>query len=293
MWRTSETQNLLFEVLTKCNEIILFDTETTGFNANNNHIIQISAIKYKIESDESDKTFTETDRLNIYINPGYCVPPKITEITGITDDLLFDKPDEDESFDEIYNFFLNVDAVAAYNISFDQRFMEAMYERHNKAFKPKYSLDVLKMAKDLIDKDDTPNFKLGTIANLYGVDKDLTFHNSMDDVIAMARILSVFCFEYQKREEEKKELELTRKAKPKKIPIISQMNYWKGYRGMSRIYIHTNLGAFYYDIRNKIWDKKSDNLYDLEEVDMEALRKSAFQLANVETEEDFAHYRNE
>ena len=64
----------------------------------------------------------------------------------------------------------------------------------------------------------------------------------------------------------------------------------QGYRGKSRIYIATDLGAFYYDILSQTWDKKPDNPYDINEIDMERLRADCFAMANVTTEREFAKY---
>ena len=284
MWRTNKTKELLFEALDNATEFIVFDTETTGFSAEKNHIIQISAIKFSISS---NLEIQEIERLDCYINPSYSLPPKIIEITGITDEFLMDKPYEEEVFyDYIYPFFgENPECVIAYNTPFDMRFLEALYARYGKQFKPMYQLDVLEMARDLVEKTDSKKHNLASIAALYGVDDGITFHCSMDDVIATLRLFKVFIKEYEKQNEEKN------LSHHKKTPIISSMHYWQGYRGCSRIYIHTNLGAFYYDIMKKQWDKKKDNLHNIEEVDMEHLRNEAFKLANATNELEFGRYR--
>lgn len=154
MWRTSKTKELLFEALGNATEFIVFDTETTGFSAEKNHIIQISGIKFTVSPDLDVK---EIGRIDCYINPMYSLPPKIIEITGITDEFLVDKPDEETVFyNNIYPFFgENPDCVIAYNTPFDMRFMKALYARYGKTFEPKYELDVLEMARDLVEKNDS------------------------------------------------------------------------------------------------------------------------------------------
>ena len=285
MWRSNKTKIQLFEALDNVKEFIVFDTETTGFSAEKNHIIQISGIKFTI--DTSTCNIVEVDRLNTYINPGYSLPPKIIEVTGITDEMLVDKPYEEQAFyDCIYPFFgENPECVIAYNTPFDIRFMKALYERYNKTFEPKYQLDVLEMARDLVEKSDSKKHNLESIATLYGVNDGISFHCSMDDVIATLRLFRVFIDEYKKNDGEQNESNI------KKVPKISSMHYWKGYRGCSRIYIHTNMGAFYYDIMSKKWNKKNDNLHELNEVDMERLRDDAFKLANAANELEFSRYR--
>lgn len=284
MWRTSETKLLLFELWTPGTEIIVFDTETTGFSPVKNHIIQIAANKLRIKD---DLTIEKIDSLNEYINPGYTLPPKIVELTGITNDFICEQKTEDEVFDKVFSFFGEEPIVAGYNGGFDERFFAAMYERHGKVFKPKASLDVLKMARDLIEYNQKENRKLCTVAEMYGADRGLSFHNAMDDTIATGRLLYIFYNEYLKNDAEREKLI---SSTPKQVPVVKKLTYWELHQ-IRRIYIDTTLGTFFYDIRKKAWDKKKDNLVDMELIDMEALRKSAFEYAKVTCEEELARYR--
>ena len=64
--------------------LIIFDLETTGLDISKDRIIQISYIKAMPDG-------TETRR-NYMVNPECKLPPVITEITSITDEMLADKP---------------------------------------------------------------------------------------------------------------------------------------------------------------------------------------------------------
>lgn len=278
-WRSRKTGADFLKLLAEHKEICIFDTETTGLNSATDRIIQISGIKLDTQ------TLEEIDRLDLYINPGYSLPPKITEITGITDEQLADKPTEDEAFPTIFAFFDGA-AVGAYNTPFDKGFMINLYARQGRTFAPPAECDVLEMSKDIVEKGKTPNHKLGTIANYYQADEGLTFHNSMDDVIATVRVLRIFKEEYKKREANAQEAELVAPEK------INSVRFWEGYRGFSRQYIHTDIGTFYFDIRSKVWGiKASDTPYSLNEVDMEAVRTRAFEYARVANEQEFARFR--
>jgi DNA polymerase III epsilon subunit family exonuclease len=286
MWRSNETKEALYEVMKPGNQIIFFDTETTGFSAEKNDIIQFSAIKkivneaYKLE---------ELERIDKYINPGYSIPPKITEITGISDETVEFAEDAEAIFKKyIYPFMGEKPNLVAHNAPFDIRFMNALYEANGEIFNTGIVIDTLQIARDLVSDEDSKKKNLESIAKLYGIDNDLTFHNSLDDVIAISRLLPIFNQEYKDKDEEKK----VSYSGTKQIPIIKSMHYWPGYRGYARIYIHTNLGAFFFDIRKKVWDKKSDNLIDINTVDMEELRRSAYKLANATNDLEFARYRD-
>ena len=282
MWRSDNTRQNLVSALQHNDTIVVFDLETTGFSPVKNHVIQLAAQKIKVENGK----FRVEEEFNTYINPGYSLPPKIVEVTGITDEVLFNAPCEEDIFDDICNFFSGIAVVCGYNVSFDIEFMKEMYMRRGLSFEFDYVLDILEMARDIVPKSETSTHKLGVIAALYGVDAGLTFHNAMDDVIATARLLQVFACEYN-------DVQATSiKVVPKKQARIYSMRYWEGYRGKSRIYIQTNLGSFYYDIMSQSWDKKPDNPNDLKDIDMEQLRADAFRIANATNEKEFARYRN-
>ena len=278
-WRSRLTGENLLQMFSNESTICVFDTETTGLNNETDKIIQISGIKL------DTVTLNEVSRIDMYINPGFLLSPKITELTGITDELLADKPTEGEAFVEIHAFFGDSPAVAAYNTPFDEGFMKHLYARNGKTFCPNAKCDVLEMSRDLVEKGKTENYKLGTIAHHYGVDEGLSFHNSMDDVTATVRLLKIFKGEYEER------LSIEETADLVVPDTIISIRYWEGFRGYSRLYINTDIGTFYFDIRSKVWGVKPDTPYSLDEVDMEALRTLAYKFAGVDNEPDFARFK--
>ncbi len=69
-------------------EYVVFDTETTGFNAGGeDQMIEIGAVKIK------DGVIT--DRFDELINPGKHIPDKISEVTNITDEMVIDCDNEE------------------------------------------------------------------------------------------------------------------------------------------------------------------------------------------------------
>jgi DNA polymerase III alpha subunit (gram-positive type) len=237
--------------------------------------------------DENGQT-TEIARINHYIDPEIPIPPKITEITGINDSMVFGKPTIDKLFSQIKEFFGEDSVVSGYNVAkFDNSFMRNLYQSKNLTFEP-ITIDVIDMARDNIEKKETENFKLSTIAHIYGVDENLTFHNAMDDVIATKELVSAFYRQYKQSaelEDAEKELFQTNK---KVVTTVSNIRYWQGYKGMNRIYIVTNLGEFYYDIRAYKWEVNSkNNPYSVDEIDMDSLVRAVFEKCKVSNEADF------
>ena len=79
LWRNLlRTSTILKNILSQCEFLIFFDTETTGLRTDTDKIIPLSAIK-------TDKDLNVISRFNSYCNPyPMLISPKITEITGIT-----------------------------------------------------------------------------------------------------------------------------------------------------------------------------------------------------------------
>lgn len=272
-WRNPKTRASALEALANEKIIILFDTETTGLK-DEDEIIELAAKKFAIEG----TSLKEIGVFHEYFKPPFAISEKITEITGITNDFLEDKPSWHDKIGEITEFFSD-HCIVCYNTPFDLNMMQNAYKREGIEYAPKNTLDVLEMAKDCVAKGATENHKLGTIASHYGVDFGLSFHNALDDVTATERLFNIFIEEYKEQKEDESY---------KICPILSRVAFWEGFRGFSRIYVETNYGSVYYDIRRKSWDTKDA---PIEKLDMVFVEKSAWALVDASTEQEFARFR--
>ena len=185
-----------FLSLKKGDTVIVYDTETTGLSVSKgDRILEFSAEKFLVEEDYGLKLI---DNIQLYINPQFPIPPKVTEIHGITDEFISDKPTEAQVFDKIFEW-MNDAIVCGHNVSFDNRFIADMFERHGEEFNPAQVLDTLQAARDLVDAKSVPDNKLATIAKLYGCDEGMTFHTAKDDVHVCGKLLQVFLDEYREK----------------------------------------------------------------------------------------------
>ena len=88
-------------------DLCFFDLEATGLNVIRDRIVQIAIIKLFANGRESEK-------LEMMINPGIPISEEAMEITGITPDVVRNKPTFIQVAPEIFDFIGNAD-IAGYN----------------------------------------------------------------------------------------------------------------------------------------------------------------------------------
>lgn len=308
-WRDFGVGQKIISVLSENSgkEMIIFDTETTGLSPEANHVIQLSAIKCVIDE---NCQFHEIGRMDTYINPGYTLPAKIVQITGITDEKLADYPDEKSQWPDIYAFFGTNPIVCGHNVPFDVSMLGAMYRRYDKEFEP-IAMDTLRMAQELHHKSEAGSHKLGALAEHFGLNYGLTFHNSMDDVIATMRLLRLFVEEYlEKRENDKNVIETfdadgnSIHVEVPKAPKIrtkikncwawtSEWNNPRGGGKMQRLYVrvwHENRVVWMDQRRPYSWGEKDKGSIDI--LDMKYIEDQVLALYGCETLEELSKVRD-
>jgi DNA polymerase III epsilon subunit-like protein len=104
---------------------LIFDTETTGFPKTLDKPLdqQPHVIEFYGEVIDHDNDFEVVDFVDQIFHCGYPLPPKITEVTGLTDNDLVGKPWFPEMGERIWSLFQSVDFVVAHNIGFDSKMM--------------------------------------------------------------------------------------------------------------------------------------------------------------------------
>lgn len=124
----------------KLREIVL-DTETTGLNCNDgDRIVEIGCVEL-INHVPSGVTY------QTYINPQRQMSKEASEISGINDDFLKDKPIFADIADDFLNFVRN-DTLVIHNAKFDITFLNSELERLNKrTFKLNEVVDTLDIAR--------------------------------------------------------------------------------------------------------------------------------------------------
>ena len=163
--------------------LVLFDTETTGLDFSRDEIIEFSAVAL-------DKTgvVREYDEL-ITLSPGGFVPPKIQQLTGITDQDIRERGlPKTRICRDIAEMFQGNVLLLAYNAHFDLSFLYYLLLRHGDPMilKGKDKLDLLTVYKD---RRSYPH-KLCSAIEAYGLTgKVVNSHRAIDDVLATVAVM--------------------------------------------------------------------------------------------------------
>ena len=148
------------------NTYVVFDFETTGFNAGGkDSIIEIGAVK--IFNGEIVDTYDEL------INPGHKLEAKITEVTNITDEMLKDKDNEENAIKRFIEWFSDLPMVA-HNAKFDVSFLERCYQKYNLGEFKNPVIDTLELSRVL--DNNYARHSLSALVKRYDVEWDENAH---------------------------------------------------------------------------------------------------------------------
>ena len=207
-------------------ETVVFDIETTGVDNIKDKITEIGAVKIK------DGVIT--DRLSTFINPGMPIPPKIVEITNITDDMVKDAPSIEEFFPEFIKFCEGC-VLVAHNAAFDTGFMKQVAKSMEIDFHPTY-IDTLELARSFLP--DLPKHKLEFVTKALNISLEGQ-HRAVNDSEATAHIYLEFVKRF-------KEMGITNledantafddEKDPKKKSYHHAVIFAKNYYGLQNLY---------------------------------------------------------
>ena len=166
---------------------VVFDIETTGFSAVTDRIIEIGAVKV-----EDGKI---TDKFSTFVNPKRPIPFRITELTGITDEMVIDSPDIETILPQFIEFIGDA-VLVAHNASFDVGFIEQNCKRQKIEADFTY-VDTVGMARFLLPA--LNRFKLDTVAKALNISLE-NHHRAVDDAGCTAEIFVKFVQMLKERE---------------------------------------------------------------------------------------------
>ena len=156
-------------------DFVVFDIETTGLSPQSEKITEIGAVKIK--------NGEITDSFNMLVNPEKPIPPRITELTGITDSMVSGQPKIEEVLPKFFEFSKG-SCLVAHNAAFDISFVKKAALEQGIDFNFCY-IDTLALARSLIEG--IKNYKLDTLAKHFNVKLE-NHHRACDDAAATGHI---------------------------------------------------------------------------------------------------------
>ena len=165
---------------------IVLDLETTGASPQTGSAItEIGAIAVR--------GGVVLGEFSTFVNPKSPIPEYITNLTGITDEMLLGAPEIESAFPDFLQFLDNHGDdtqahLVAHNAPFDLGFLRAAAKNLSYPW-PKFEvIDTVKLARLLIERSEIANYKLGTLSEFFNTSA-LPNHRAFDDVKTTVEVL--------------------------------------------------------------------------------------------------------
>ncbi|MGL4305322.1 MAG: DEDDh family exonuclease [Mycobacteriaceae bacterium] len=155
---------------------VVVDVETSGMYPPEARIISIAALALDGKG-EVERVFSSL------LNPG--VDPGPTHIHGLTAEMLDDKPQFVDIFDDLAELLSNR-ILVAHNAAFDYKFLTSEAELVDKALPTKEIMCTLELTRRL--SLGFPNLKLETLAAQWNIQQNRA-HDAYDDALVLSRVL--------------------------------------------------------------------------------------------------------
>ncbi|MCL2518289.1 MAG: exonuclease domain-containing protein, partial [Oscillospiraceae bacterium] len=207
-------------------EFVVFDIETTGLSALQDKITEIGAVIVK--SGKVLKTF------HTYVNPERPIPIEITQLTGITDEMVEDAPTTEEAVKTFLKFAGNR-ILIAHNAGFDISFIRKAADDFKLYFNNSY-LDTVALSRYI--NPDLKRHKLDAVAEYFGLG-GFTHHRATDDAEVLAKIFYKMVDKF--KQEGIKDIvnmvkSMSDKADPLKLPTFHMIILVKNLTGLKNLY---------------------------------------------------------
>lgn len=162
----------------KKESLVFLDFETTGLEAGKDAIIEIGAIK--IDEEGFERTF------QTFVAPNFDLDPKITQITGITNEMLTNAPSLKSSMEKLAEFIGN-STIVAHNADFDLLWLGTSYLRLEIPNQNNQVICTLKWAKS----NNESHCSLGALTKKYAI-RHRNAHRALADAVATKELFFIF-----------------------------------------------------------------------------------------------------
>lgn len=166
------------------NSYIAVDLETTGLNPKSDRILEIGALK--IIDGKEQGIFKS------FVDPRMKVPAYITELTGITDEMVSGQPTAETAVKEFLGFAEDL-PLLGHNVMFDYSFLKHQAVNQRLEFERR-ACDTLKIARKAFPG--LPSRSLEAMCAYYQIDRTHA-HRAFDDAKATDELYRLLGREYK------------------------------------------------------------------------------------------------
>lgn len=171
-------------------EIVVFDLETTGFHpSNGDEIISFGAVSVR------NGEVIEEESFYSLVNPKRPIPPKITELTGISDDMVQDAPDLIKVLSEFMEF-IGRRILVAHASGHDKQFLNQALWKTSKTNLNHRVIDTMMLAKWL--EPGLVQYDLDTLLHRNEI-PIANRHHALSDSIMTAQLWNIYMQKVAKR----------------------------------------------------------------------------------------------
>jgi len=156
---------------------VAFDTETTGLSAAAERVVELSAVRFRLDGTE-EAVFDEL------IDPGRPIPSAASRVHGIDDTMVAGKPGIGEILPRFLEFGEGA-VLLAHNAEFDLGFLVHEAARCQVVLPTPPVLDTVEISRSL--RADLPNHKLETISRALGLQAS-TYPRALADAQTLSRV---------------------------------------------------------------------------------------------------------
>lgn len=175
--RDNKGKSLLCEL----SDYVVLDLETTGLDPAFDSIIELAALR--VENNKITQSFQSL------IQPGFEIQPFITELTGITNEMLSSAPDLEQVLPDFLDFIGN-SIVVGHNVNFDINFI---YDSCSFLLDTNFQndfVDTLRLSRRLFKEE--KHHRLSDLITRFNIGSTVE-HRSLSDCT-----MTFYCYEYMK-----------------------------------------------------------------------------------------------
>jgi DNA polymerase-3 subunit epsilon len=163
--------------------LVVLDLEATGANPASARIIQVAVLRLV----ETDGSFVLDDSFEAVVDPGVPIPSEVTELTGITDEMVEGAPPFEALEGDLHSLLQDAHLAGYNSLQYDVPLLKAEYDRHGLGPFPspddRVHLDVMRLEETFRGKS------LEAVFQKYFGEAPDEAHNAMADVQTTCKVL--------------------------------------------------------------------------------------------------------